>query len=359
MRTLHLSATVDAAGSPWADAVREAAAVLARGLAVVLPTETVPGLAVLPAEIARLRDLKGRDAEQPVTHHTASLDGAVRAGAVLAGPAARLAARSWPGPLTLVVPARHGGTIGVRVPAHPFTRAVIAASGSPSLLMTSVNRSGQPPLVLEPDIRKEFGDRIELAVFAAEPPSGVASTVVRIVGPEIEILREGALDRATIVRRAARSIVFVCTGNTCRSPLAEAIARDRIARGLGVRGDELEGHGIHLASAGIATAGGSPASEGSRQVARELGLSLDDHRSRPLEPSMVREADFVYCLAETHLDAARALHPHDATRIALLDPAGRGIPDPFGGDLEDYRHAGAAIAAAIEQRLPAMLASSS
>ncbi|MEJ2541319.1 MAG: low molecular weight protein arginine phosphatase [Gemmatimonadota bacterium] len=130
-------------------------------------------------------------------------------------------------------------------------------------------------------------------------------------------------------------ILFVCTGNTCRSPLAERIA----ARELKQRGWDEE---VQVGSAGILALDGQPASEGSLQVAREAGLALEDHRSRLLTEELAREADLILGMSEGHVTQVATLT--EGVAVALLgdfarDSVGVGpaVPDPFGGPVEVYR----------------------
>ncbi len=128
-------------------------------------------------------------------------------------------------------------------------------------------------------------------------------------------------------------VLFVCTGNTCRSPLAEAIARHAIAeRGI---------TNITVSSAGVATWDGAAASDGSLLVAMEHGLDLSAHRARQLTAEIIESSDLILAMGESHL--ARAAEMGGATRAQLLTSfatKGRSdasVGDPFGGDLGVYR----------------------
>ena len=128
-------------------------------------------------------------------------------------------------------------------------------------------------------------------------------------------------------------ILFICTGNTCRSPMAEAIARAVAAeRGLA---------GVTFGSAGTNAVEGSAASDGALLVAMERGLDLSGHRSRPLSRSIVAEADLVLVMGAHHRDRAEALggegKTHLLTGYGAVGAAQRAVGDPFGGDLETYR----------------------
>jgi protein-tyrosine-phosphatase len=142
-------------------------------------------------------------------------------------------------------------------------------------------------------------------------------------------------------------ILFVCTGNTCRSPMAEAIAR-RIAS------DSGQGKFV-FESAGTQAWEGSPASDAALLVGVERNLDLSGHRSRQLTPAIARASDLVLAMSPAHVAQVRELHP-DAN-VHLLGGygvAGRGRPiaDPFGGDLNDYR----ATADELEKELAGILA---
>lgn len=341
------------AGADRTALTTEVVAALRQGRLCVLPTETVYGLAVLPSVatgVAAARALKVRHAEHEFTWHLARAADAEALAQVDDVRVQRLAARYWPGPLTLVLPSRRGLTVGLRVPAHEFTRAVVAAAGEP-LWLTSVNRSGEPPLCDADAIERAFGAQLAVLVDDGPSPLGTASTVLRCTGPALEVLREGILARADVLHTAAAHVLFVCTGNTCRSPLAEVMARAAMAQALGIAAGDLAAHGLMFASAGTGTLDGMPASDGSLLVARERGLDLTDHRSTALTRALCARAARIYCLSSSHEAAVLELAPEASDRTSLLRPDGKGIADPYGGPLELYRRAGAEIAAAIDARL--------
>jgi protein-tyrosine-phosphatase len=130
-------------------------------------------------------------------------------------------------------------------------------------------------------------------------------------------------------------LLFVCTGNTCRSPIAAALAR-QVA-------DERGLSDLEIASAGTSAAEGQPASDGAVLVALERQLDLTTHRARQLTPEHVDAADLILVMGPHHLERVEALggagKAHLLTAYSSRGAENRAVSDPFGGDLEVYRAA--------------------
>jgi len=128
-------------------------------------------------------------------------------------------------------------------------------------------------------------------------------------------------------------LLFVCTGNTCRSAIAEALARrEAIERGLA---------DVEVSSAGTSAWDGAPASDGALLVALERGLDISTHRSQQLTRELVQSHDVVLVMGPHHAERAEALggegRTHLLTAFAAGTTSGHAINDPFGGDLDQYR----------------------
>lgn len=140
-------------------------------------------------------------------------------------------------------------------------------------------------------------------------------------------------------------ILFVCTGNTCRSPLAEVLARREL--------DRRNWTHVRVSSAGTSALEGAPVSDGSLRVAAARGLDLSGHRARPLDPAVVDEADVVLTMSASH--AARVVALGGDGKVDLLTRfvggSEGGVPDPFGGDDAVYDETAAVLEALIERAL--------
>ena len=198
-------------GAPQRDAIEEAATWIRGGGAVAIPTDTLYGLAVDPfnaAAVARLFAIKGRDAERALPLIAADVAQIETHVSILTPAARTLAARFWPGPLTLLLPAPvalaaqvTGGTgrVGVRVPADPIARSVCAAAGRP-VTATSANRSGQPATADPGEVERTLGDAVDFLLDTGPTPGGAPSTIVDTVDEVPRLIRAGAIDWDDIQR---------------------------------------------------------------------------------------------------------------------------------------------------------------
>ena len=179
------------------------------GGVVAIPTDTLYGLAACAFDetaVAKVFELKGRPAGMALPLLLADAEDAHRCAVDLPPAFDRLAARFWPGALTLIarksdaVPyAVTAGmdTVGLRVPDHPLARSVARLLGAP-ITGTSANRSGMPGLTTAQAVRDEFGDAIGFVLDGGDAPGGVASTVLDLSGDTPRILRQGAIGRDAI-----------------------------------------------------------------------------------------------------------------------------------------------------------------
>lgn len=185
-------------------AVEWTAAQLVAGGVVALPTDTVYGIAAALANqdaLHRLFAIKGRPADRTIPVLVSSTDALARLALDLGDRAVLLLDRYWPGPLTVVIPARHGmpaavmgpgGTVGVRLPNHPLAIEVIEKAGG-AIACTSANRHGAAPARSAAEVAETLGPELDLILDGGGTPGGVPSTVVALDGDDLRVLRDGAI----------------------------------------------------------------------------------------------------------------------------------------------------------------------
>lgn len=328
------------------------------GEIIVHPTESVYGFGGFLEDdpLRDLRRLKGRS-----TGGFVVLVPWVRSVDSMLGYTGRaLAEAFWPGPLTLVLDDQRGrfhpgaraadGSVAVRVPGSDSTLHLLRECGRP-ITSSSANVPGAPPAVTVREALAAARLRgVDLfALDAGVLAGGSTSTIVRLGPTSPVLIREGRIGvlelkevtaisprdpydciRQLMDSRNALHVTFVCTGNTCRSPMAEVIARRIIAE----KGIEH----LTVGSAGSAAWSGDRASDGAREAAREAGLDLESHRSMPLTEEVVASSGLLLCMSGRHLHRVEELGGLGRSSL-LTETAGEEgqVDDPFGGSAEAYR----------------------
>jgi protein-tyrosine phosphatase len=196
-----------------------------------------------------------------------------------------------------------------------------------------------------------LGERVDLVLDDGPCRFGEPSSVVRVEGNRYKILRPGVVPEKTLQRLASLLILFVCTGNTCRSPMAETIARNLLSKRLGCEPGQLADHGVLVMSAGMATSLGGRATPEAVQVMSSMGLDLRDHETQPLTEPLVRHADVIYTMTRSHREGILAQFPAAAERVRMLSADESDLCDPIGGPLERYQRCAVQIRAELEIRL--------
>ncbi|MEM6750697.1 MAG: Sua5/YciO/YrdC/YwlC family protein, partial [Planctomycetota bacterium] len=286
------AATPDA-GALAPERLDEAVVALERGELVLLPTETVYGVAARadkPEALAALGRLSGRPSPGGYTVHIARpADVSWYIDADRPG-VRRVATKLLPGPVTLrakaeasrlaetgavVAAVSRDGWVALRCPSDPFAHALLSRAGAAPVVAIGARDArgaGAARLdAVEPSVR----DAVSVAVDGGATRFGKPSTVVELdpdhPGQPWRVVRPGVYDKRYLRKLMVFEVLLVCTGNTCRSPMAEAIARDRLAARFGVAPAELEASGYRVNSAGVSAGPGSPMTPEAAEALRGMG----------------------------------------------------------------------------------------
>jgi tRNA threonylcarbamoyl adenosine modification protein (Sua5/YciO/YrdC/YwlC family) len=339
------------------DVVHRAVQALVEGKLVAFPSETVYVLAASAlneAAVQRLASIRQPAANEPLTLAIRSTDDALDFAPQLPSLGLRLARRCWPGPVTLevedaqlesviqrlpkgvqtlVAPEKR---IRMRVPAHDMLLSVLRLVAGP-LVMSGARRPTDDDTVTGKDVVARLGNQVDLILDEGRSRFAQRSSLVRIANNQLQVLRSGVISEANLKRLASWMAVVVCTGNTCRSPMAEIMLRHHLAQKLKQPLDKLEDCGVLVLSAGIAAAPGGRAANEAIEIMKERGLDLTQHESQPLSDRLVRFADLILTMTRGHREAIIGHWPEAAERTFVLSKSRGDVADPIGGPQDLYR----------------------
>jgi L-threonylcarbamoyladenylate synthase len=345
-------------------ALTDARRVLDAGGLVVVPTDTMYGVAAAadrPGALERLRRLSDRAADEGSTWHAPDAATVLAGLDPLAGLHRRIIQRLLPGGvrLDIAVESLVAGGLAVVANGAAETRGVVsvrvpgtgAASGVLADRAVVVDRL---PRAWGDGRHAPAGDvaaGADLILDGGARP-GVPSTVVAMGGVGdsawYEVMVEGMVPARQVHRRIVRRILFVCTGNTCRSPMAEAIARALVKpHGTG----RVTGIPTEFASAGVSAVEGEPASPQTGDALRSLGVEPLRHHSHQITLGDARDADAIYTMTRAHARAVASMDPEAAGKVRTLDPKGGDVADPVGGPVALYISTARMLDAMIRVRL--------
>lgn len=332
------------------DYIREAAHIIKSGGLVIIPTETVYGIAanmLNPKAIDRLYEIKKRPKDKPFSIHIAKKDRVEDFARSIPISAYKLMDRFWPGPLSLILKAIKGGRVGLRMPDNEIALRVIAEAHDP-VICPSANLSGNPaPKDFEEAI-KDLDGLVDFAIDAGQTKLGLESSIVDLTVDQPVIVRVGAIkkeDIETVISK--KNILFICTGNSCRSVMAEAVLRKMMK--------EKKRDDVEVYSAGIMILAGISASQGTKDVLAKEGIDVSRHLSQKATKGMIRKSDLILVMERLHEDAILHLAPEVKNRVFLLKEFAKindshlDISDPIGRSSDFYEKTFASIKEAVER----------
>ncbi len=299
---------------------------LKKGAVLIFPTDTVYGIGTFyknESGIKRIFELKKRPKTKPIAILLANKKMAlemVESSKVIEKEMERL----WPGAITLLLKAKvplspllkdSSSKVGLRIPDCPLILKLIERSNLP-LATTSANLSGQPANCQVETIEKEILEGVDLVIDKGLPScgreketSGKESAVWDFTAEPPKLVRGGVL--------------FVCTGNSCRSPMAAGLLR-KILQDKGNKNIKIDSAGFLFPQGG--------ATREAIEVMKQEEIDLLSHKSKLAKPLLIKNFDLIFVMEEIHRERITEMVPEAAKKIFVLD-----IPDPIGKPVSFYK----------------------
>ncbi len=366
--------------NPRLEAVEKAAKILKAGGIIVYPTDTLYGLGIDPTNISaiqKLYTLKGRLESNPVSLMIDSIDNIEEFSGLLSKETHLRLTKLFPGKYTALLensikPGRylydslHGqDKIGWRIPNNNFCSMLSAVYGKP-ISTTSANLSGKGNVADISQVLAHFGNKLDLVIDSGPVTNTSGSTIIDFTKNPLMIVREGEIKKHKIqeilketdicVKKEFFNIVFVCSGNICRSPMGEGILKAMMAK---TRYRNI----VRVSSAGTLLLPPNPAHELAAKIADANEINIHAHLSRHITQKIVDEADIIINMAVNHVDYLRKYFPKDKHKFILLKEWKRtkqlfkpSVADPIGHDISFFSDTFTEIHSEIKRILPFIFA---
>jgi tRNA threonylcarbamoyl adenosine modification protein (Sua5/YciO/YrdC/YwlC family) len=350
--------------NPQPEHIIKAAEVLKQGGIIAFPTETVYGLGAdffNKKAVKKLYEIKQRPQDKPFTVQIADLQDIERFECEISPLARELIERFWPGPLTLIFDTAKSGKVGIRMPNNIIALELIRQSNT-LIAAPSANMSGHRPPKEAKEVIDQFKDKVDLILDGGETQLGKESTVIDLTVFPYRIARSGVIPKEKIIEvefdfwknkvsPTIRKILFVCTGNSCRSVMAEGYLKKRLR--------QIERDDIEVISRGVSAGGLLWPTAETLEVLKTEGVDMSSHRAISLTTKDIETSDLILVMEEFHRDEVLDMVPSKKNRVYILSEFGLWggrtqetpleIPDPIGKSLGLYRETFSFIKVSIER----------